>query len=238
MPTLKTPAPLGAPGLDYGNTTVRPYSPSRPHRGKDWQWRLANPFASRTVVAGVSGTVIAAYNDGRNHEGWGNYIDILIPSTTHRIVRRLAHHATGSVLVRIGQQVGDDTRIGTMGNTGEAHGVHLHEELWINGVRVDPNPYYTQDLPGTGGEAAGGGEKPFTPDKETPKRKRKTMDFIIYVGKGDALKRQYKLEGGLFRLLTPTERNAIDLAAAAVGETVHVIEITNTAIANQGVSGN
>jgi hypothetical protein len=44
-----------------------------------------------------------------------------------------------------------------MGNTGDTGGDdHCHMELWIDGVRVDPAPYYDRDLPGTAPAPAGG----------------------------------------------------------------------------------
>lgn len=167
MTRLSSAAPFGALGLEFGNTTVKPYSKKRPHQGQDVQWRLLSPIKSRETYTGVAGEIIAAYNDGAYRSGWGNYVEILIPSATHRIVRRLAHHKTGSVQVRVGQRVTAASRVGTMGNTGEAPGgVHLHDELWINGVRVDPMYYFTHDLPGTPGWSSGGDE-PFVPPRPT-----------------------------------------------------------------------
>jgi len=47
-------------------------------------------------------------------------------------------------LDRIGVKVGDQLKrgetLGLVGETGMATGPHLHFELYINGVRVDPAP--------------------------------------------------------------------------------------------------
>lgn len=154
MVKLISPAPAGMPGLEFGNTTTRPYNAGRPHRGRDWQWRYANPVVSQRVVAPASGEVISVVGDGSYNQGWGNRVEILIPSSTHRIVSALNHLATGAIAARRGRiNAGDG--IGQMGATGEAGGVHLHEELWINGVRVDPDYYRAHDLPGTAATPAG-----------------------------------------------------------------------------------
>lgn len=147
MVQLASPAPYASvtPGLQFGNTTVKPYSKDRPHGGKDHKWSVANPTKSKQVHASASGIVKAAYNDGKFHNGWGNYVDLHI---TTEAFTRLAHHETGSVRVRIGQKLALGARIGTMGDTGEVlpdHD-HLHEELWLkqkdgSWKRVDPDLY-------------------------------------------------------------------------------------------------
>lgn len=38
--------------------------------------------------------------------------------------------------------VKEGTQIGVTGNTGASSGFHTHLSLWINGTRVDPEPYY------------------------------------------------------------------------------------------------
>ncbi len=43
--------------------------------------------------------------------------------------------------VTVGQEVEAGTRIGAVGNTGLSTGSHLHWELWVNGIAVDPLPW-------------------------------------------------------------------------------------------------
>lgn len=152
MVQLISPAPFASTdkGLAFGNTTVKPYSPSRPHGGKDHKWSIARVVKSRQVHAPVTGKVVRVLSNGANNNGWGNYVDIeVIPG----IFVRLAHLLTGSIRVKAGDRITVGDRVGTMGATGETGGkVHLHEELWINGKRVDPDLYrgpQGRHLPGT-----------------------------------------------------------------------------------------
>lgn len=169
MVQLASPAPYASvdPGLEFGNTTVKPYSRIRPHGGKDHQWSLANPTKSRQTHAPAAGIVKAAYNDGKWHNGWGNHVDIHI--TTEAFVR-LAHHETGTVRVRAGQIVALMDRIGTMGDTGEVkkNHDHLHEELWLkqkdgSWKRVDPDLYRGPKGRHLPGKALVAAPKPTTP---------------------------------------------------------------------------
>jgi murein DD-endopeptidase MepM/ murein hydrolase activator NlpD len=45
------------------------------------------------------------------------------------------------IQVRIGQVVGINGIIGTMGNTGQSGGRHLHFDIWYNGVKGDPTKF-------------------------------------------------------------------------------------------------
>lgn len=151
MTRLISPAPNGWDSLRFGATSPAPYSPSRPHRGKDWGWYYRDPVGSRRVVASASGTVISVTRDGSWNFGWGNRVVIRI---TPEITVALNHLATGTIAVREGQWVNAGDYLAQMGDTGETYGQpHLHEELYINGVRVDPDYYRNHDLPGTGSGA-------------------------------------------------------------------------------------
>lgn len=166
MTLLISPAPYGIDGLEFGNRTVWPYNEFRAHRGKDHKWRIFDVFRSRQVVAPVSGRVTAVWSTGGDNDGWGNRVEITVPATGHVIEAALNHLETGTIQVSVGDWVTAGDYIAQMGDTGEAGGVHLHEELWIDGIRVDPDFYRTHHLPGTPA-LSGGPAKPITPEEET-----------------------------------------------------------------------
>lgn len=87
------------------------------------------------VVAGAGGTVIeAGYSSG----GYGNYVII---DHGNGIQTVYGHMLDNSLRVRTGQYIGKGEVIGQVGNTGYSFGAHLHFEVRINGIRVNPAPY-------------------------------------------------------------------------------------------------
>ena len=148
---LSVPAPNGWRGLSFGATSS-PYSESHPHRGQDWGWYYGRPVESKRVYSNCTGVVTAVhdgYGTGRDqNQGWGNGVEIQI---TRSVVSKLWHFNKGAIEVRVGQTVTPETFIGYMGRSGWTNGgTHLHEELWVDGVRVDPQTYRDHELPGTG----------------------------------------------------------------------------------------
>lgn len=112
----------------------RPTPPS-PHNGLDYGWLLADGGTkSRDIYAPGTGVVSVGRNDLI-----GNFVSIAI-DPNH--VVRLCHLA--SVAVRTGQTVTRGQFVGRMGDTGsQASGVHLHMDMYVNSIRVDPEPYIT-----------------------------------------------------------------------------------------------
>lgn len=51
------------------------------------------------------------------------------------------------VNVSLNEKVSKGQILGYMGNTGRAFGIHLHFEVRLNNVRINPIPYLTKDLP-------------------------------------------------------------------------------------------
>lgn len=89
---------------------------------------------SGPISAAQSGTVVAA----EYHSGWGNYVKI---DHGNGLQTLYAHLQDGSTTVSVGDTVSQGQTIGTMGQTGSATGVHLHFEVYVNGLQVDPAPY-------------------------------------------------------------------------------------------------
>ena len=52
-----------------------------------------------------------------------------------------------AIQVQVGQSVSKGDVIGLVGGTGRVTGAHLHWELWVNGVQVDPLPWLNQAYP-------------------------------------------------------------------------------------------
>ncbi len=102
------------------------------HRGIDISG--ANAEGS-LVVAGASGVVTAA---GWNAGGYGNYVKI---DHGNGIETLYGHMLNNSLAVSVGDIVQKGQVVGQVGNTGYSFGAHLHFEVRINGVKVDPAPY-------------------------------------------------------------------------------------------------
>jgi len=51
------------------------------------------------------------------------------------------------ILVNVGDVVTPGQVIGTVGSTGRSTGPHLHWEMWVSGVQVDPMQWVQQPFP-------------------------------------------------------------------------------------------
>lgn len=116
--------------------TIRSYNGSpfnRFHRGVDFAGAPGTP-----VLAAANGTVVIA--DALNirgntvviDHGWGVY-------------SLYAHQNV--LMVSPGDIVTSGQPIGTIGSTGRITGPHLHWEVWINGVSVDPLQWVQEQFP-------------------------------------------------------------------------------------------
>lgn len=96
------------------------------HKGVD-----LGAYVGAPVVASASGVVTAAGTDGSR----GNYVTISHDGATTQ------YYHLNSINVSAGQSVSGGQMIGTMGATGFVTAPHLHFELWMNGVNVNPGIY-------------------------------------------------------------------------------------------------
>src|SRR3954452_8677048 len=85
----------------------------------------------RPVVAAASGTVVTAVT-GKNRPSYGQYVVI-----DHGNGETSLYGHLDSVLVTVGQVVQAGTQLGTVGETGNASGPHLHFEERGGGAVVD-----------------------------------------------------------------------------------------------------
>ena len=84
--------------------------------------------AGTPVLAAADGTVLEADFSAED----GNYIRLRHGSVTTKYAHLLAS------AVEPGQTVSAGEQIGQVGSTGRSTGAHLHFEVTVNGIRVDP----------------------------------------------------------------------------------------------------
>ncbi len=108
------------------------------HRGLDYGWRTVDPGRTKRIYAAFRGVVKSVYRGGGDNQGWGNRVVI---DHGYGVQTTYNHMATGQVRVNVGDVVEGGHYLGQMGSTGRVTGDHLHFELYLNGVRVDPRPY-------------------------------------------------------------------------------------------------
>lgn len=101
----------------------------REHHGIDIVGRRHDP-----IFASHEGTVIYA---GSKFRGYGRMIIV----EYNQQWATLYAHLT-KISVKTGQEVASGQKIGTMGRTGRASGVHLHFELIENKIPIDPEPWF------------------------------------------------------------------------------------------------
>ncbi len=98
------------------------------HRGIDIQGPYGKP-----IVAAANGRVTYAGRD----PGYGNLVVVNHGSGIYTWYGHLSR-----IHVRKGVEVERGERIGALGSTGQTTGAHLHFEVRVNGVPVDPEQYF------------------------------------------------------------------------------------------------
>ncbi len=100
----------------------------RPHTGTD----IGAQYGAN-IIAAATGTVIFSGWNG----GYGNCVII-----DHGGGRSTLYAHMSSIGVSSGQTVSAGQSVGKVGSTGNSTGPHLHFEIMINGVAVDPMQYF------------------------------------------------------------------------------------------------
>ena len=138
------------PFVPEGNSTKSyqpPFALALPVSGfsltSDYGWRKhpitrKSDFHTGVDLAAAEGAAIRPAAGGvvlksEYSTSYGNNVVILHESG---VTTRYCHMQY--VFVRVGEPVGPDTVLGTVGQTGDATGPHLHFELLYEGVRYDP----------------------------------------------------------------------------------------------------
>jgi murein DD-endopeptidase MepM/ murein hydrolase activator NlpD len=106
---------------------------NRPHEGIDVTAPTGTP-----IVAPAAGRVVRAGVEG----GFGLVVEI---DHGNGIVTKFAH--CSRIAVRVGQQVTRNQLIAAVGSTGLSTAPHLHYEIHVKGVPVDPLTYVLPDAP-------------------------------------------------------------------------------------------
>ncbi|MBI5642969.1 MAG: M23 family metallopeptidase [Deltaproteobacteria bacterium] len=97
------------------------------HKGLD----IANRIGT-TVVAPADGIVVEVVKD----KGLGKKVTLF-----HGFGFKTSYGHLSEVMVKVGEKVKRGTKIALMGNTGHSTGPHLHYEISLNGVAVNPAKY-------------------------------------------------------------------------------------------------
>ncbi len=97
------------------------------HEGIDIVSRTGTP-----VISPASGVVTKAFKDG----GYGNLVEI---KHGYGLVTRFGHNS--KIFVKVGDHVKRGQVISKVGSTGHSTGPHLHYEVLLNGVPVNPMNY-------------------------------------------------------------------------------------------------
>lgn len=116
----------------YGNRLHPIKKVMKKHNGVD-----IGKDGGKDIYAMESGKVVTA----QKHKSFGNYVEILHGTLNgkKKVVSLYAHMSR--IGVTSGQSVMKGQRIGLMGETGNADGVHLHFEIKEAGVNVNPANY-------------------------------------------------------------------------------------------------
>lgn len=95
----------------------------------------------KNVVAVKSGTVVISKALKRSNGTYKSYGEYIVINHHDGTMTLYAHMLEGSRKVFEGNKVSQGQVIGTVGNTGNSTGSHLHFEVRINGSPVNPIPY-------------------------------------------------------------------------------------------------
>lgn len=130
------PAGILAVSLETHNSVVFPVNPNEGlsqdfhalHPGIDIRAKLGSP-----IKAAMAGTVVYT---GYDPFGYGNHIIVDHGSGVQTLYAHMS-----KILVQVGDMVTNENTLGYVGLTGHTTGPHLHFEVRVNNVKVDPIPF-------------------------------------------------------------------------------------------------
>ncbi len=126
-PTYLKPISGGRMSSGFGKRKAPKRGASTYHKGIDW----ATPVGT-AVCASSGGTVVRA--------GWGSGYGYVV-MIEHPDGKQTRYGHLSKILVKTGQAVKQGQKIALSGNTGVSTGPHIHFEILVNGVQVNPLKY-------------------------------------------------------------------------------------------------
>ena len=103
------------------------------HTGVDYCGQIGDPiYSAANGVVVFAGPLTVRGNATMIDHGWGIYT---------------AYMHQSEILVNVGDHVEQDQLIGRVGNTGRVEGPHLHFEVLVGGIQVDPLEWLDQVFP-------------------------------------------------------------------------------------------
>ncbi len=132
---VRWPFPYSVPTTDGFGPRPIWVSGTAFHNGVDF-----TPGSGTPIYAIADGTVLAHLDDSY---GFGNHVIIQHTINGQSVKSLYAHMQTGSSPMAIGSEVKVGDFVGLVGDTGNSYGAHLHFELHVDNVAVDPFAWLT-----------------------------------------------------------------------------------------------
>ena len=112
------------------------------HTGMDLGWSSVYYGENQDVYAAGDGEVVEVRKDYNQTDtsgsSYGNYVKI---KHNEIFTTLYAHLKYGTITVNVGDTIKQGDKIGNMGNTGYSKGTHLHYELFMDRVKINPINY-------------------------------------------------------------------------------------------------
>jgi hypothetical protein len=110
------------------------------------------------IMAPITGKITRVLAAGKGDGGFGNAVEIEDPVTG---MKHLLAHMDKSI-AKVGETVKAGTQVGTLGNTGQSSGPHLHHEIKDRaGNKIDPTQFYRGVTDSRTGKAIAGAGSAF-----------------------------------------------------------------------------
>lgn len=122
----------------FGARTAPCRGCSSNHKGLDF-----NPGSGTPISAMADGTVRQV---NRSSGGLGTHVIIDHQIGGQLVTTVYAHMTAGSVPLIEGQTVSVGDMVGSVGNTGASTGAHLHFEVHVEGVAIDPYSWLVSNV--------------------------------------------------------------------------------------------